>query len=145
MIEIVQIAQITDEVVSAFTRLIPQLSSIAVPPTRDELEKMVASNSTSLIAGRETEVKGAIVGVLSLVIYRIPSGVQAWIEDVVVDANARQRGIGEKLIRFALERAQKAGARYVDLTSRPARTDAIRLYQKLGFKQRETSVYRFRW
>ena len=55
----------------------------------------------------------------------------------------RGRGIGEALTRAALERARQEGARTVDLTSRPTREAANRLYQRVGFKLRQTNLYRY--
>ena len=88
-------------------------------------------------------VDGAIVGTLTLVVFRIPTGVRAWIEDVVVDSSARGAGVGERLNRAAVEEANRLGARTVDLTSRPNREAANRLYRRLGFVERSTNVYRY--
>lgn len=131
---------VTDEVVSAFQRLIPQLSSSNPPPTRAELQEIVTSASTVLFLAR---VDGEIVGSLTLATFRIPTGLRAWIEDVVVDGNARGHGVGEALNTSAIEEARRRGAVTVDLTSRPSREAANRLYQRLGFKARETNVYRY--
>jgi ribosomal protein S18 acetylase RimI-like enzyme len=90
------------------------------------------------------KVDGVIVGSLTLVIFHIPTGVRAWIEDVVVDADARGKGVGEELNKFALAEAKRQGATTVDLTSRPSREAANRLYQRLGFEHRETNVYRYK-
>ena len=79
---------------------------------------------------------------LTLAVFRIPTGIRAWIEDVVVDAEARGRGVGEALTREAVRVAGTHGARTVDLTSRPSREAANRLYQRLGFERRDTNVYR---
>jgi ribosomal protein S18 acetylase RimI-like enzyme len=79
---------------------------------------------------------------LTLAVFRIPTGVRAWIEDVVVDENQRGRGVGEALTQAALELASARGARTVDLTSRPSRDIANRLYKRMGFELRETNVYR---
>ena len=98
-------------------------------------------------AGRPTEGEdgqGRIVGMLTLVVFRIPTGVRAWIEDVVVDSAVGRRGVGEALTRAALDLAGTCGALTVDLTSRPSREAANRLYQKVGFEPRETNVYRYR-
>jgi ribosomal protein S18 acetylase RimI-like enzyme len=89
------------------------------------------------------KVDGVIVGSLTLVIFHIPTGIRAWIEDVVVDVDARGKGVGEALNKFALAEAKRQGATTVDLTSRPSREAANRLYQRLGFKARETNVYRY--
>lgn len=131
---------VTDEVVSAFVRLIPQLSSSNPPPTRAQLEALVASEASTLFVAR---VDGRIVGSLTLAMFRIPTGVRAWIEDVVVDEAARGHGVGEALNRAALDRAREAGAITVELTSRPSREAANRLYLRMGFVTRDTNVYRF--
>jgi ribosomal protein S18 acetylase RimI-like enzyme len=130
------------ELVDAFARLTPQLSRSNPPPTREELEEIVRSEASHLLMARDGD-GGTIVGSLTLVLFRIPTGVRAWIEDVVVDESARGQGIGEALNRFALEVAGQAGARTVDLTSRPSREAANRLYQRIGFEQRDTNIYRY--
>ena len=140
---VVEATECTDELVEAFGRLIPQLSSSNPPPTADEVGDMVAAPSSVVLVARDGDAAGVILGSLTLALFRIPTGVRAWIEDVVVDAAARGRGVGEALTRAALERAAAAGARSVDLTSRPSREAANRLYQRVGFTLRETNVYRF--
>jgi ribosomal protein S18 acetylase RimI-like enzyme len=86
---------------------------------------------------------GAIVGSLTLALYRIPTGVKAWIEDVVVDADARGQGVGDALNRAAIDAARQRGAKHVSLTSRPSREAANRLYQRLGFELYPTTLYRY--
>lgn len=130
----------TAELVDAFARLIPQLSRSSPPPTAAEVAEMVASPATDVLVAR---VDGRVVGSLTLVVFRIPTGVRAWIEDVVVDDAARGHGVGEALNRAALDLARSKGAKTVDLTSRPSREAANRLYRRLGFVERETNVYRF--
>ncbi len=130
----------TDEVVEAFARLVPQLSATTVPPGRAALDGIVRSPAATLLIAR---TDGKIVGTLTLVMFPIPTGLRAWIEDVVVDESARGLGIGEALSREALSIARAAGARTVDLTSRPSRKAAGRLYEKIGFQPRETRVYRY--
>ena len=105
-----------------------------------ELAEIVRSESTVLFAARSD---GIIVGLLTLATFRIPTGVRAWIEDVVVDDRARGRGVGEALNRAALAEAHRRGAKTVDLTSRPSREAANRLYQRIGFVRRDTNVYRY--
>lgn len=134
-------ADVTDELVEAFVRLTPQLSSSSPPPDRTQLAEIVASPATQLLLARDDQA--TIVGSLTLVLFRIPTGVRAWIEDVVVDGAARGQGVGEALNRYAIDVAAERGARSVDLTSRPSREAANRLYQRLGFEPRETNVYRY--
>ena len=132
--------RVDNDLVVAFQRLIPQLSKSNPAPTKEHLESIVASDSSHILLG---QVDGVIVGSLTLVIFHIPTGVRAWIEDVVVEADARGKGVGEALNKFALAEAKRQGATTVDLTSRPSREAANRLYQRLGFKARETNVYRY--
>ena len=138
--KIFEVSEVTDELVEAFARLIPQLSKSNPPPTRDELQFMVDSPASVLLIAEED---GYIYGSLTLVLFRIPTGLRAWIEDVVVDSEARGKGVGQSLNEAALDRARAEGASTVDLTSRPSREAANRLYQRLGFKARETNIYRF--
>jgi ribosomal protein S18 acetylase RimI-like enzyme len=138
--QVVECDAVTDEVVEAFARLTPQLSSSNPPPTREQLEEIVGSPATVLFLARAGD---SIIGTLTLALFRIPTGLRAWIEDVVVDEQARGSGVAEALNRAAIARAHEAGAVSVDLTSRPSREAANRLYRKIGFEVRETNVYRF--
>ncbi len=135
------LAEVTGETLAAFERLVPQLSSTAPAPTRDELQAMVDSDASIVLVARGAD--GQISGSLTLVVFRVPTGVRAWIEDVVVDENARGQGVGEALTRFALDEARRRGAKNVDLTSRPSREAANRLYQRIGFELRHSNLYRF--
>ncbi len=128
------------ELIEAFQRLIPQLSSSNPPPTQDELAEIISAPSTVLFIARLDE---HIVGTLTLATFRIPTGVRAWIEDVVVDAAARGHGVGEALNQAAILEAHHRGAITVDLTSRPSREAANRLYERIGFVARDTNVYRY--
>ncbi len=139
--QIEEVGQVTQAVVGAFARLVPQLSRSKPPPDKQALERIVASDATHLLVAMSDE--SVIVGSLTLVVFPIPTGVRAWIEDVVVDSSVRGQGIGRALDESALEVARKAGAVTVDLTSRPTREAANRLYKSLGFVQRETNVYRY--
>lgn len=130
----------TPELVDAFAQLIPQLSRSSPPPGEAELAEMVGSPGTTVFVAR---LGTTIIGTLTLVVFRIPTALRAWIEDVVVDDSARGHGAGEALTRAALDRAAALGAKTVELTSRPSRDAANRLYQRLGFEPRETNVYRF--
>jgi ribosomal protein S18 acetylase RimI-like enzyme len=136
-----RVTEATPELAEAFRRLLPQLSERAVPPSPAELEELVRREDTHVLVARG---EGRIVGSLTLVLYRIPTGLEAVVEDVVVDESARGRGVGEALTREALRRATEAGASAVGLTSRPSREAANRLYRRLGFEQRETNVYVWR-
>ncbi|HNT53868.1 MAG TPA: GNAT family N-acetyltransferase [Anaerolineaceae bacterium] len=139
--QIVEIKQVDDEIVAAFNRLIPQLTTTNPPPTLAELQDMLAAGNSHLLIARDDA--GRIVGGLTVVVFRIPTGLRTRIEDVVVESSARGQGIGEALSRAGLELAQRLGADSVDLTSHPSRIEANRLYQRLGFTIRHTNVYRY--
>ena len=130
------------DLVSAFEKLTPQLSSSAPPPSADELASIIAQPGTTLFIARDDDSK-EIVGTLTLVVFPIPTGRRAWIEDVIVDAAASGQQLGERLSQAALDKARELGCRTVELTSRPSREAANHIYKKLGFEIRDTNVYRF--
>lgn len=137
------LGEITDEVIEAFGRLLPQLSQSAKPLNRAALVRLVSHEANTVVLARSGDM---IVGMLTLVLFPIPAGLRARIEDVVVDEAARGQGVGAALTEEALRFARLAGARTVDLTSRPSRPSrdaANRLYERLGFQLRESQVYRF--
>jgi ribosomal protein S18 acetylase RimI-like enzyme len=140
VVDIIEVTEVDDDVMAAFERLIPQLSRSNPPPTREFLARIAASEASHLLLAVED---GVILGSLTLVSFPIPTSIRAWIEDVVVDDGARGKGVGAALNKEALARAEAAGATTVDLTSRPSREAANRLYQRLGFEARETNVYRY--
>ena len=136
-----EVGALDDGLCAAVAQLIPQLSSSAEPLTRAVLEEIVSSPVTTLFVAKDEA--GRIVGTLTLATFPTPTGVRAWIEDVVVDVTERGNGTGAALVDAAVHKARAVGARTVDLTSNPRRTEANALYRKLGFAVRETTVYRF--
>ncbi len=142
-VQIIEAVEVTPELVAAFERLIPQLSSSNSAPTETELAAICESEASVLLIAVDRESDDRVLGSLTLAWFRIPTGVRAWIEDVVVDEEARGHGVGELLNRAALDRARELGAKTVDLTSRPSREAANRLYQRIGFVARDTNVYRY--
>jgi GNAT superfamily N-acetyltransferase len=141
-IEIEIATEVNDDIVAAFGRLIPQLSSSSPAPDRDAVAAIVDDPFSVLYLAR---MDGRIVGSLTLAMYQIPTGLKAWIEDVVVDESARGHGVGEALSMAAVEEARRRGAKDVSLTSRPFRESANRLYQRLGFQPYETTLYRYKF
>ena len=137
------VSEVTGELLDALERLIPQLSAHKTAPTRDEMTALVNSESSTLLIARVPDEKSAIVGMLTLAIYRVPTGIRSIIEDVVVDESMRRRGIAEALMRRAIELAREAGASGVSLTSNSQRAAANQLYQSIGFKRRETNAYSY--
>ncbi|MCJ7622027.1 MAG: GNAT family N-acetyltransferase [Anaerolineaceae bacterium] len=140
--QIHELSQVTDEVLEALRHLMPQLTDIA-PPSRDELEQIISSPACRLFLARDPDTNGKIIGTATLAAYQTPTGVHAWIEDVVVDTDYRGRGIGEALSRIAIEAAVGMRAKSISLTSNPSREAANRLYQRLGFVKWETNLYRY--
>jgi ribosomal protein S18 acetylase RimI-like enzyme len=132
-------ASADDDLCAAVAHLIPQLSSSSAPPTLEQLRQIVSDPDTALLLAHDGET---VIGMLTLATFRTPTGTRSWIEDVVVDDAARGNGAASALVEAALSRAAEAGARTVDLTSRPEREAANRLYVRLGFEQRTTNVYR---
>lgn len=143
MITIAEVHTVDEEIVAAFAGLIPQLSRSSPAPDHATLQAIADSEASTLLIARDDDADGKILGSMTLAMFRIPTGLRAWIEDVVVDDAARGKGVGRLLNERAIEIAQEAGARTVDLTSRPSREAANRLYQRLGFVARETNVYRY--
>lgn len=139
-IHVEEATRVDDELLAAITSLVPQLSSSAPAIGVDSLREICASPTTCLLIARDDDE--TIVGTLTLVVFRIPTGVRAWIEDVVVDIDHRGRGVGEELVRAAMKRAVAAQARTIDLTSRSSRVEALRLYKRLGFETYETNFLR---
>lgn len=139
-VEVEVLQQATDEAVEAFGRLLPQLSGSAPPLDTRSLAELLAWQANTVLLAR---LDGVIVGTLTLVMFPIPTGMRAWIEDVVVDGQARGAGVGAALTQEAVRLAAKAGARTVDLTSRPSREAANRLYVRLGFELRDSRLYRY--
>jgi len=136
-----RVSEATEEIVEAMARLVPQLSSSAPAPDLAAVELIAKDPNNSLLVARSSP-RGPIVGSLTLVTYRVPTGLHAVIEDVVVEDAARGRGVGAALVEQAVWLARAGGARYVSLTSRPSREAANRLYERAGFVKRETNVYR---
>lgn len=132
---------LTPALLDAVERLVPQLSRSNPPPSAEQLAEIVDSPATDLFLAVDDD--GTVLGMATLAVFRIPTGQRAWIEDVVVDEAGRGQGIGAALNRAMIDRARERGCVTVDLTSRPSREAANRLYRRLGFQPRDTNVYRF--
>lgn len=140
-VEVLPLRSMSDEIVTSLGRLVGQLSRSAPALSRETLANVINCPTNTLLIAR---LDGELVGMLSLVVFPIPTGVRAWIEDVAVDERCRGQGVGTALTQEAIRVAQAAGARSVDLTSRPSRVAANRLYEHLGFELRDSKVYRLR-
>jgi ribosomal protein S18 acetylase RimI-like enzyme len=140
-VRIERVTEPDEQLVAAVARLLPQLSPKRTPPELVELTEVAAAPGTSLLVAFDGD---DVLGMLTLVLYRVPTGIRGWIHDVVVDEAARGRGVGGELTAEALRLAERAGAVSVELTTRAERAEANRLYQRLGFERRETNVYVWR-
>ena len=138
---VIQVTQYSEKILEAINELLPQLSSSAEPLTASKLKEIIQSESSHLLMAEEN---GKFYGSLTLVTFIIPTGIRAWIEDVVVKENARGKGVGKLLSERAVGLASEIGAKTIDLTSRPSREAANALYKKVGFEVRETNVYRYK-
>jgi len=137
---VVEIQDYSDEVLEALNTLMPQLSSSFDALNQRDLEAIVQSDTSSLFMAMENK---RYYGSLTLVRFKIPSGFRAWIEDVVVSEDARGKGVGEKLVKHAVQVANQSSVKSIDLTARSSRVAAISLYEKVGFQDRETTAYRY--
>jgi ribosomal protein S18 acetylase RimI-like enzyme len=136
-----KVSEVTDEILNAVQRLVPQLGAHKAPPTWEELSALVHSEASTLLIARFPDEKSMIAGILTLSVYRVPTGIRSIVEDVIVDENMRRRGIAEDLMLRAIDLAREAGASGVSLTSNPKREAANKLYQSMGFQKRETNAY----
>lgn len=139
-IEVSVVRVVTPELVRAMNIFLPQLSSSAKSLAASDLERIIESQASTLFVATD---ENAIVGTLTLIVFEIPSGSRAWIEDVIVDESVRGRGVGRALVSTAIDDARRRGVATIDLTSRPSREAANQLYQHLGFEKRTTNVYRY--
>ena len=137
------VTQADAELYQAFQRLVPQLTNNNPPPALDDLSAVARDSSSTLMIARDEN--GQIVGALTLAVYRVPTGVRSIIEDVIVDQSARGQGIGEELMRRAIQIAREKGAGNISLTSNPLREAANRLYLRVGFQKRKTNVYQIKF
>lgn len=139
-----KVLEVTEEIYAAVSLLVPQLGPDKVIPTRDELSKLVRSEASALLIARYPDKNSPIAGILTLTVYRVPTGIRSIIEDVIVDEKMRRRGIAEALMRQAIELAGQAGASVLALSSNPAREAANKLYLSMGFERRETNSYLYK-
>ena len=136
--------EITEEILEAVQKLTLEIGSHKALPSRDELTTLIKSRSSTLWLARHPDQNGSIAGMLTITIYRVPTGIRSIVEDVAVDPNYRRRGIAKALMLAAIEFAKQAGANGIALTSNPKREAANRLYQSMGFEKRNTNAYFFK-
>lgn len=136
-----KVSEATEELHAALQRLVPQLGFHKIPPTWEELNELITSESSILLVAHHAREEDPILGILCLTIYRVPTGLRSIIEDVIVDKDSRRQGMGEALMRYAIDLAREMGADGVSLTSNPKREAANELYRSMGFELRHTNPY----
>ena len=141
MLKIKKITRFSQKIYKAVLKLLPQLAPASELPSEDYIKGILRSKNTHFIIA-ELDNKD-IIGILTIAVYNIPTGTKFWIEDVVVDETHRGKGYGKELMLYAIGFARSAGAKSIELTSRPSRIAANQLYKDLGFELRETNVYRY--
>jgi ribosomal protein S18 acetylase RimI-like enzyme len=141
--KVTELNEVSNTVVSAFERLIPQLNPHCPLPSYEAILSMLSSGGIVVFLAWEGSGESEIIGTATLVTYETPTGQHGWVEDVVVDRQARGKGVGRALTEACLDKARLLGLREVNLTSRPEREAANRLYHAMGFEPRETNVYRY--
>jgi ribosomal protein S18 acetylase RimI-like enzyme len=137
-IEVVK--QFDPSLLQAVASLLPQLTSSGRTMTAAELRAMIASPLTTLFIAKDED---KIVGMISLAVVQMPTGLRSYLEDLVIDSAYRQRGAATALLQAAIDLARSSGARTLNMTSRSSRTEAIRLYERLGFRRRDTNAFRY--
>lgn len=137
------VTQVDEELFEAFQRLVPQLTDNNPPPSLNDLAALVRDSASTLMVARNESAE--IIGALTLTVYRVPTGIRSIIEDVIVDSSARGQGVGEALLDRAIEVAREKGAGNISLTCNPMREAANRLYQRMGFKKRNTNAYQLKF
>jgi len=131
---------VTPDLVGAMAELLPALSPQRPPPDAAQLQAILDDERLHLFLARDPQ--GAIAGMITLILYRAPTGLRARIEDLVVSPRHRGLGLGRALMEHAMLAARQAHAHVLDLTSNPSRLEANQLYLALGFTRWETNVYR---
>jgi ribosomal protein S18 acetylase RimI-like enzyme len=138
------VKECTEEIFDAILRLIPCIGSHKALPAQEEIASLIKSETSRLWVARYPDQTGTIAGMLTVAVYRVPTGLRSIVEDVVVDPGFRRLGIARALLQTAIDFAGEAGANGVALTSNPKREAANLLYQSLGFERRETNSYFYR-
>jgi GNAT superfamily N-acetyltransferase len=139
MVRIEAVSEATPEVHAALAHLLPQLNDKLPVPTMERTQALVADPAVTLLLAKDGR---EVVGTTTVIVYTTPFWIKARLDEVVVDAAARGKGVGAALVSAALDVARAKGAQVAELQSGVQREAANRLYPRMGFKLRETNVYR---
>lgn len=137
--EIIEVKEFSTAYHAAVQRLLNALVSKPMVLSESYFKELIASENSHLFL---LLAEGKAAGMVTVGIYKNPTGTKAWIEDVVVDVDCRGKGWGRFIMQHAISFAEAQGADSLMLTSRPSRVAANQLYRSLGFEQRETNVYK---
>jgi GNAT superfamily N-acetyltransferase len=135
------VTEATPEIHAALAGLLPQLNPKLAVPDMERLRRLVADPAVTLLVALDGD---EIVGTTTVIVYTTPFWIKARLDEVVVDATARGKGVGEALVKAALDVGRRRGAQVAELQSGrgPHRAAAHRLYERLGFRIRDTDVMR---
>ncbi len=136
MTEIRQITSVTDQQFEQLQALMGVLSQTA-KLTREVLTETMRQSKFYAAFNDEQE----IVGCATLCLFVSPTGRKASVEDVVVSPAVQGQGVGRLLMQTLLDEARRHSPITVQLTSRPSRIAANRLYPSMGFQPKETNFY----
>jgi GNAT superfamily N-acetyltransferase len=141
MLEIEEVGEMSAEILEALQRLLPQLNPRLPLPTAERLQRIIDDPDVTLVVARDG---GRISGTTTVIVYTTPYWIKARLDEVVVDAEARGKGVGEAMVRYCLEVGRRKGAQVVELQSGRAeqRAAAHRLYKRIGFEVRDSDIFR---
>ena len=142
MSTIIEIKTYSSEYHKAMQRFLDQLTTNPMILTEEMFHQLLASPNSHLFFLLKD---GQIAGMLTVGIYHSPTGGKAWIEDVVVDETFRGQGLSKQLVAHAIEFVKSKQIPSLMLTSNPKRIAANKLYQAMGFSQKETNIYRMKF
>ncbi len=136
-----EVTDATAEVHEALARLLPQLNPTLPLPTRERIERLMADPDVTLVVARDGD---RIVGTATVIVYTTPYWIKARLDEVVVDRDARGKGVGEAIVRHCLEVGRRKGAQVAELQSGrgKVRAAAHRLYKRIGFEVRDSDIFR---
>jgi ribosomal protein S18 acetylase RimI-like enzyme len=142
MIRFARLTKPSKKALLEINRLFLQLSSSGRQITLTDLRKTLSNKDLYVIVLRD---KNRIIGMGSIMMIRYLFGLWGNIEDVVVDQEYRRQGLGKKLMKKLISIGKQKKVNGVNLTSRPSRVAANKLYKKLGFKRKETNFYQLKF
>lgn len=139
MITVSELKEVSHQSLEELTVLVRDLHTDERTVQKEDLKTMVETENIRLVVVKDDD---KIIGVATLYIQQKLGGKNGIVEDVVVSGDYRGQGLGEKLMREVIEIARNEKLKSISLTSRPQRVAAHKLYQKVGFQIKETTVFK---